>query len=362
MKLTTSIAGIELRNPIMPASGPVVGDYGKIMAIARMGVGGMVTKTISTRAAAVPRPCILGGRDLALNTELWSEYAPDQWIGEFLPALRQDLTVPLIVSVGYTREDMAQLIPRLDPFADAFEVSTHYVGKDLAAIAATVGEIRRHTAKPVLMKISPHLPDPAGFAAMVRDNGGNGIVAINSLGPAMRIDLRRRSVALGNQAGQAWMSGPAIKPLALAAVNIIKEAAPDLTVIGVGGIRSVEDVLEFLLAGADAVQMLSAALLYSKDLYQKLVDDLPAALDRYGFSSVSEVIATRLAKEDPKFDPVYPAVDDTKCNGCGLCERVCPYLAMTVAGKARVDRDRCFGCGLCESRCPSMAISGVYNI
>jgi dihydroorotate dehydrogenase subfamily 1 len=361
MDLKTKIAGIELQNPIMPASGPVVGDYDKMMAIAAMGVGGMVTKTISIRAANIPRPCIYGERDLLMNTELWSELPPEQWVDEILPRLKRDLAVPLVISVGYTEEDMKILIPKLDPFADAFEISTHYVGKDMAVIAATVRAIRANTGKPFLMKISPHIPDPAGFARMVRENGSNGIVAINSLGPTMKIDLRQRKTKLGNAMGQAWSSGPAIKPVALAIVNQIKEAVPELTVVGAGGVKTAEDVLEFLLAGADAVQMLSAAMLYGKDYYRKLVADLPGALQKYGFSSVAEVVATPLKKEEPVYQPNFPGVDYAQCNGCRICERGCPYFAIVYRDQIVVDPEKCFGCGLCESRCPTGAMRGVYS-
>lgn len=359
--LTTTIGGIPLKNPVMPASGPLVGDAEKMLAIAALGVGGMVTKTISTIAAEVQRPCIYGERDLVMNTELWSEHSPKTWLNEILPRLRRELDLPLWISAGYSREDMAELIPQLDTYAAAFEISTHYVGKDLAVIAETVRTIRAHTAKPFFMKISPHLPDPAGFARMVRDNGGNGIVAVNSLGPTMKIDIRRRRVVLGNQAGQAWTSGPVIKPLALAVVHLIKQATPDLAVIGVGGIKSAEDVIEFLLAGADGVQMLSSAMIYGKERYRQVVDDLPQALQKYGFSSVAQVIATGLQQEEPTYIPNFPKVVAAKCNGCRLCEKICPYFAISYQGGVRVDSAKCFGCGLCEACCPTRAISGVYQ-
>ena len=362
MELTTRICGIELSNPVMPASGPIVGDYEKMICIAEMGVGAMVTKTISRQAAVVPRPCIYGERDMLMNTELWSELSSEEWLINILPRLKRDLRIPLIISVGYSREDMQALIPKLDPYADAFEISTHYVGKDLSVIAETISAIRANTKKPFFMKISPHITDPAGFARVVRDNGGNGIVAINSLGPTMTIDITKRSVRLGNSSGQAWSSGPVIKPLALAIVNLIKEAVPELTVIGTGGVKTADDVIEFLLAGADAVQMLSSALLYGKDYYQRLVTDLPGALEKYGFSSVKQVIDTPLQKKEQQFLPNRPRVDTEKCNGCRLCEKICPYFAISYHEQVIINPDKCFGCGLCESRCPTRAISGVYHL
>lgn len=359
MELKTEIAGIELENPLMPASGPLVGSYEKMMAIAEFGVGCMVGKTISIKGAEVPRPCIIGSSNSVMNAELWSEYPMDYWIENILPNLRRDLKIPLILSVGYTRGDMEVLIPALDKYCDAFEVSTHYVGKDLSVIGETVKTITSLTQKPVFMKISPHIPDPVAFAKVVRENGAKGIVAINSLGPAMKIDAASRRVLVGNECGEVWVSGPVIKPIALAIINKIKTAMPDFTVIGAGGIENAVDVVEFLLAGADAVQMLSAAMLKGKDLYQRILKELPKVLEELNFSSVKEVINTPLQKGNVKYNPDYPAVNVEKCTLCRLCEKVCPYFAITVGDSVQVDCSKCFGCGLCQSRCPAKALVGV---
>ena len=106
--------------------------------------------------------------------------------------------------------------------------------------------------------------------------------------------------------------------------------------------------------------MLSSAMIYGKDLYKKIIDDLPAALERYGFSSIEDVKSSKLSKGSVKFEPCYPQIDDSKCTRCGLCEKVCPYFAMKVDKNARADEEKCFGCGLCQSRCPVHAISRVY--
>ncbi len=363
MDLTTNLAGITLANPLLPASGPLSGDAMKLLWLASQGVGALVTKTISSAAAVVPRPCITGGNGWLRNAELWSEFSPEQWVEEFLPQVKAGTASPLIVSVGYTEDDLRRLVPLLDPFADAFEVSTHYVGNDLVRLGRTVAAIRSLTAKPVFFKVSPHLPDPVGFAKTVLEFGGTGVAAINSLGPTLGIDLARRTVDWGNPQGEFWTSGPAIKPLALALVRRIKTAVPDCVMIGTGGVQSAEDVLEFLLAGADAVQMLSAALLKGKDLYAKILASLPAVLAKYGFASVADATSTRLSPWEPRWEPRFPVVDGATCTRCGLCSRICPYFAMTStkSAKASVDPKACFGCGLCESRCPVGAISGPLS-
>lgn len=360
MDLSTSIGGISLKNPIMPASGPLVSSYEKMIALEKMGVSCIVSKTISKEAAKVPRPCIIGDNNSIYNAELWSEYPFEFWLSDILPKLKKNLKVPLIISAGYTKEDMEFLIPRLDEFADAFEISTHYIGKELNVIGDTVKTITNLTKKPVFIKISPHITDVLEFARVVRENKAAGIVAINSLGPGMKIDLKNRRVLVGNDKGELWISGPSIKPIALAIINRIKRFMPDFTVIGVGGIKNAEDVLEFLLAGADAVQILSSAMLMGKQIYEKIIEDLPIALEKYNFSSVKDVIKTSLEIPLVKFEPSYPKIDKNKCILCGLCEKICPYFALNVDKEVYIDYKKCFGCGLCQSKCPAKAISAVF--
>jgi dihydroorotate dehydrogenase (fumarate) len=344
----------------MPASGPLVGDYKKIKVISEFGVGAVVTKTISSKAAKVVRPCIYAEGNFVMNAELWSEYNLEVWLKDFLPKIKSEIYKPLLISVGYTKEDMNYLIPKLNPYADGFEISTHYVGKDLNTIKEILLTIRKYTSKPVYMKISPHIPDSVAFAKMVIENGGNGVVAINSLGPTMKIDITSRKVLLGNKDGEVWTSGPVIKPIALALINKIKREVPNCSIIGVGGIVSAEDVIEFLLAGADAVQLLSAAMIKGKDLYEKIIKDLPKTLEKYGFDSVETVISTKLNTGEAKYTPDYPKINYDKCTFCKLCERVCPYFAISSKDKIEVDEEKCFGCGLCQCKCPRGAIEGLF--
>ena len=360
MDLSTKFDGLVLKNPLMPAAGPLVGDAEKMLWLNHTaGLGAIVAKTISTKMAHIPHPCIVGDNNAIYNCELWTEYSKEKWINEFLPAYcKEKGDTPLIISVGYTKDDMEVLIPQLDKFADAFEVSTHYVGNDLKTLGETVKAIRSLTKKPIYMKISPHMPDPQGFAKTIKENGANGVVAINSLGPSMVIDVEKRSMLAANDKGFVWMSGPAIKPIALATVYTIKQAEPSLTVIGVGGISSAKDVIEFLLAGASACGMLSAPMLKGKDLYVKILADLPKELEKYGFKSVQDVIDTQLVK-DVKYEAELPIVDTNKCVHCGLCARNCPYFAIEM-NEAKIpvfDSDKCFRCGLCASRCAVKAIN-----
>jgi dihydroorotate dehydrogenase (fumarate) len=355
MNLKTSFDGLHLENPLMPAAGPLVGDLEKLIFMKDAGCGAVVTKTISTHEPMIPKPCIYGDRDYVMNSELWSEYSKEIWLEQILPEYKKINDRPLIISVGYSKEDMEVLIPLLDPYADAFEVSTHYVGTNLSVIADTVKTIRSHTKKPIYMKISPHIPNPPEFARVIKENGANGIVAINSLGPTMKIDIATRSILYGNEKGFVWTSGPVIKNLALATVYQIKQAEPSLTVIGVGGIQNADDVIEFLLAGASGVQMLSAALLKGKQLYKKIIDELPKRLEHYGFKSVEDVIESTL-KNNVKYKANVPHLIEDKCIKCMLCVKVCPYFAISFNERIEFDPKKCFECGLCVVKCPTDAI------
>ena len=357
MDLSIEIAGIRFKNPLLPAAGPLTGDDSKIEYIASLGVGGIVTKTISSKPAKVPRPCIVATRDYVINAELWSEYGPERWIDEFLPKIR-DIRLPKIISIGYTREQIEWLIPGLEDFADAFEISTHYVGKDIAPIAEVVNVATKITKRPVFMKLSPHMPDPVEFARAVTDAGAAGVVAINSLGPVYHIESKVGHSPLGSKDGYGWISGPVIKPVALSIVRRIKQAL-DIPVIGVGGIKDADDVVDFLEVGASAVGMLSSALIFGKEQYKRIINGLEDALRRRGYSSVKDAIGNKLSKEEAKYEVRNPVIDMEKCTLCKLCEYVCPYFAIRVSDHVEVNSDACFGCGLCESRCPTGAISGV---
>jgi dihydroorotate dehydrogenase (fumarate) len=359
MDLSVKILGLDFENPLGPAAGPLVEGLENMRFFNNNLCGYNVAKTISIEGAVVPKPCIAGTTNAIYNCELWSEHHSDVWIQDILPAIHNEKKKPLIISAGYKEDDFRYLIPKLDPFADMFEISTHYVSEDL--LAGIVESIRENTDKPVFMKLSPHVDNYLGFVETVLDAGATGIVAINSLGPGTAIDLKNRSVLL---AEEIWMSGPAIKPIALHRVYNIRKKFPDIPIIGVGGIGKAVDVLEFILAGADLVQMLSSALIRGRTLYDKIINDLPKALEDYGFSSIEEI---RKLRKETIFKPTEkiknnPPTIDEKCTLCMICVRICPTESLTkVNEKIVVNKETCIRCGLCQSRCPVDAISGVLT-
>ena len=127
--MTVEMLGMHFRNPVLPAAGPTVWNGEALRRCAEGGAGALVSKTISDVAADVPHPNMAQVAGGFLNTELWSEFPPEQWFDrEF--AIARETGLPLIVSMGYTAAQIAKIAPRVKPFADAIELSTHYLGDD----------------------------------------------------------------------------------------------------------------------------------------------------------------------------------------------------------------------------------------
>jgi dihydroorotate dehydrogenase subfamily 1 len=360
MSLKTNLCGLTLENPLMPGSGPLTGDAERMIFTARLGVGALITKTIAPEGANVPRPCICGTKNMIMNSELWSEHGSEEWVKQFIPETCEAVSTPIIVNIGYTADDIAYLLPQMEPYVSGYELIPRYIGNDLEAVGEIVRVARKLTTKPIWVKMNANLADPVGFATVCQQNGAEGVTAITSLGPNMVIDVKQRKTLIGNEQGFVWTSGPAIKPLALATVSMIKDALPDISIIGCGGVETETDILEFLLAGADAVQMLSTAMLKGREIYRKIIKKLPAALEKNGFNSIEEVKQTQLIKGNVAYEPSFPIFDHDLCNQCDICNKNCPYFALSWKDKKlQVDKNKCFGCGLCQSRCKPAAIQGI---
>lgn len=168
MDISTNAGGLKLSSPLLPGSGPLTGDAERILYLARQGLGAIVTKTIAPEAAEVGRPCIAGNRTMIFNSEAWSEHPASQWIGEYLPEVRNQCDTPIIASVGYDDEDLKQMVPQLEPLVAGYEYIPRYVGKDFDEVKRIVAVLRGLTKKPVWVKMNANISDPVGFAASCR--------------------------------------------------------------------------------------------------------------------------------------------------------------------------------------------------
>ncbi|HEY5520498.1 MAG TPA: 4Fe-4S binding protein [Candidatus Limnocylindrales bacterium] len=352
--LRTSLLGLALRNPILPAAGPPGRDGAALLACAAGGAGALVAKTISTRAAVPPTPNMAEIQHGMVNTELWSELPPERWI-EHEYALARTAGLPLIVSLGYTPAEIAELAPRVAPFADAVELSTHYVGTDPEPMVGAIRAAKAALDVPVLVKLSPHRDDMAAAARAAADAGADGIVAINSFGPVLSIDIETATPRLGGANGYGWISGPALKPLAVRCVRDIARAV-DLPIVGVGGVSTGRDAVEMLMAGATAVGVCTAAILKGPQVFGRIARELGEWLDAHGYESVANIHGAALTRAWPSGPLPAPRIKDN-CNGCAVCQTACVYGAIAVTdGRAVIDDDKCTRCGLCVTRCRLDAI------
>jgi dihydroorotate dehydrogenase subfamily 1 len=353
--LSVEVCGLRFANPVLTAAGPPVRDAAAILACAAGGAGGLVAKTISRTAAVVPTPNMAEIAHGFLNAERWSELSPERWLDVELPAARS-AGLPLIVSLGYSADDIAWLAPRVRPFADAVELSTHYIGEDPGPMVDAITAAKDALGVPVFVKLSPlgrELPRAAEHAVRA---GADAIVAINSFGPCLAIDIETGRPRMGGGSGSGWLSGPALKPLAMQSVFDVARAV-DVPVIGCGGISRGTDVIEMAMAGASAVQVCTAAILRGPSVFGKITAEVAAWLAAHGYASLGEV--RRQAHRDPVVEQVSgpPVVDVDLCTGCKLCVGSCgPGALEMVDGKAHLDGGRCERCGLCLTRCRPGAI------
>jgi dihydroorotate dehydrogenase (NAD+) catalytic subunit len=358
--LKTNVGDLEFKNPVLTAAGPNSRNGDVLLEAARGGAGGLVAKTVSMKAAEVPKPNIAsiqrgarGVKQGLLNAELWSEKPLEEWLRvEYSRALESGL--PLIASIGYTPEEVAKIAPQVeDAGVHGIEFSTHYVGGH-EKIAKTLNEA---VDIPIFAKLSPKV-DVAEVAKSVEPYV-DGIVAINTYGPCLRIDIETGRPLLGSDNGYGWMSGAALKPIALRCVADIAQAV-DIPVIGVGGVTSGEDAIEYFMAGASAVEVCSAAILDGPQIYGKIAEQIDEWLDAHNHDSVSDIHGIALQEIERVTPQQPPVVDIETCTFCRLCERSCVYDAISVSRDnrdVRISPEKCQQCGMCISVCPVRALS-----
>lgn len=356
-----NICGMKLKNPILTSAGPGSRNADLCISAARGGVGAIVTKTVSSKAAEVPRPCMGKVNGGFLNTELWSELPIEKWVKSEYKEIKKE-GLPVIISMGYTKDQISEVAPMIKPYADAVEISTHYVGNDPGPIVEALQAAKKVLDVPVFMKMSPQA-DVVTIAEAVEKAGADGLVMINSFGPCMAIDVKTGYPIMGSRAGYGWLSGAAIRPLA---VRCIYEAskAVNIPIIGVGGITNGIEAAEMIMAGASAIQLCTEAILKGPSIYGKIAAELNDFLDENGYSHISEIkglVHKKIEDRSFRINSIPAKVDNSKCIKCGTCRQSCVYEAISISDKLYIDESKCFGCGLCVTRCPKGALSISYK-
>ena len=281
--LSVNVAGMALRNPIMTASGTF--GYGEEFSqyVNLNTLGGIVTKGLSLRPrAGNPTPRIVETPGGMLNAIGLQNVGIDAFIEKKLPFLRTVDTLCVANFFGDTVDEYAEMARRLNelPEVAALEMNIScpnvkqggiVFGSDPACAAGVVAACRAATSKPLIVKLSPNVTDVVAMAKACADAGADALSLINTL-IGMAIDINTRRPVLANVTG--GLSGPAIKPVALRMVLQVARAVK-LPIIGIGGIMSATDVIEFMLAGASAVQIGTASFI-TPGIAEQIVQDLQA--------------------------------------------------------------------------------------
>lgn len=296
-RLSVDLCGITIDNPVIPASGTF--GYGYEFAVLYdincLGTFSFKGTTKEPRFGN-PTPRIAECEAGMLNAVGLQNPGVEKVISEELPRLKEVFAKPVMANIsGFSVEDYVYTSEKLnaEPQVGWLEINISCpnvhgggmsFGTDPDAAAEVIRAVRRVTSKPVIAKLSPNVTDITRIALSCEEAGADGISLINTL-LGMRIDLKTRKPLLANTTG--GLSGPAIFPVALRMVYQVCRAVR-IPVIGMGGISSAEDVLEMMMAGAAAVQV-GAANLVNPFASKEIIDALPAAMDRYGIETLSEL-------------------------------------------------------------------------
>ncbi len=295
--LSVNIAGISLRNPVMTASGTF--GYGEEFSeyVDLEKIGAIVTKGLSLRPkAGNAMPRIVETPGGMLNAIGLQNVGIEAFIEKKIPFLRK-ISTPVIVNFfGNTVDEYAALAERLDAIPEVAGIEVNIscpnvkhggivFGTDPKSAYSVVTAVRKATSKVLIVKLSPNVTDIVAMASACAEAEADALSLINTI-TGMAIDLKTRRPSLANATG--GLSGPAIKPVALRMVWQVSRAVK-LPIIGIGGITSATDALEFLLAGATAVQVGTANFM-SPAASQQIAEDMETYLRENGIDDVKELI------------------------------------------------------------------------
>ena len=296
MKTAVSIAGVELKNPVMTASGTFGSgqEYGEFVDLNV--VGAVVTKGVSNVPwPGNPAPRIAETYGGMINAIGLQNPGIDVFVKRDIPYLKQFDTKIVVNVCGKTTEDYVEVVERLgDEPVDLLEINISCpnvkeggiaFGQDPKAVEAITREVKRHARQPVIMKLSPNVTDITETARAAEAGGADALSLINTL-TGMKIDITKRTFAVANKTG--GLSGPAIKPVAVRMVYQTAQAV-DLPIIGIGGIMTAEDALEFILAGAAAVAV-GTANFHDPGATVKIEKGIRKYMDAWGVEDIKELV------------------------------------------------------------------------
>lgn len=296
MNTSVTIAGVTFKNPVMTASGTFGSgmEYGDFVDLNRLGA--VVTKGVANVPwPGNPTPRVAEVYGGMLNAIGLQNPGIDVFLKRDIPFLQQYDTKIIVNVCGKTVEDYLEVVEKLnDSAADMLEINVSCPNVKEGAIAFgqkadclfdITSKIKNEARKPIIMKLSPNVTDITEMAKAAEAAGADAISLINTI-TGMKIDIHKRTFALANRTG--GMSGPAIKPVAVRMVYQASHAVK-IPVIGMGGIATAEDAIEFLLAGATAVSV-GAVNFMNPYVTVEIIEGIEQYMTKYGVEDIQELI------------------------------------------------------------------------
>ena len=296
IKTSVNLCGVELKNPVMVASGTFGSgeEYSEFVDLNRLGA--VVTKGVANIPwPGNPTPRVAEVYGGMLNAVGLQNPGIDVFCNRDIPFLKNYDTKIIVNVCGKSTKDYLEVVERLaDEPIDMMEINISCpnvkeggiaFGQDPKLVEQITSDIKKIAKQPVIMKLSPNVTDITEMARAAEAGGADCLSLINTL-TGMKIDIDRRTFVLANKTG--GMSGPAIHPIAVRMVYQVAQAV-NLPLIGMGGIASANDAIEMILAGASAVAV-GTANFHNPAVTMEIVDGIEAYMKKYGFNSVSEMV------------------------------------------------------------------------
>lgn len=373
--LSVEFCGATFSNPVFLASGTPGWDGERLRRAAEAGFGGVVPKTICASHHLLQHPRCgrfalvrTGNQPMGMvNLELLSTIDVSDWVGAELP-IASKAQVPLIPSIlastpSETCSLMAKLeetmtFPLLELNASCPVASEGMVGADAVRTYEIVRAAKEATGTPIMVKLNVGITDLAEVVEACEKAGADALCLANSIRGFAGVDIHTATPRLPAFGGY---SGPAIKPViqqAVAQTAMISK----LPIAAVGGVRSWEDIVEYIMLGASVVQTCTFVMWNGPTAVSKLIEGLGTFMSSHGYTRLADMRGAALSRmcnveAYAKAPAKHACVDESLCTACGRCEQVCAYDAIRVTHTAKVDANKCDGCGLCIEWCPVGSIS-----
>ena len=369
--ISIKFCGVDLQSPYILSSGPLsYGAEGMIRGH-KAGCGAVVTKTIRLQAAINPVNHISKiGNDSLINCEKWADSDRLVWYEREIPMTKKAGAI-VIGSVGHTLKEAEAIVKDVEKAgADIIELVSYTEDTLIPMLDFT----KKNVSIPVICKLSGNWVDVVKTATRCLEHGADGICAIDSIGPTLKINIHKARPEMMSADGYGWLTGAAMRPISMRINSEIARNHPALrNLYGSGGCMNANDTIEFLMAGCGGVGVCSVGILKGIEYIEKMCYDLSKNLLQLGYKSIDEVRGIALrnfpTKEiisqldfryEPYFNEIAGEVKKAHCINCGRCVTVCSYHARKLEfPNMTVDRSECRSCGMCVSICPTGALTST---